>query len=67
MTEDVKDELYEFFPVEFVNRVRRAQIEGSLIVCKVDQMDAVLSQFDCAMIDFHGGEKVIFVEVVERL
>ena len=67
MAPDIKYELYEFFPIEFVNRIRHAQVEGTLIVCKVDQMDAILSEFDCAMIDFQGGDKIIFVEVVERL
>ena len=62
---DIKDELYEFFPVEFVNRILRAHVEGSLIICKVRQMDAIVSEFNCAMIDFQGSEKVIFAEVVE--
>lgn len=65
MKPDIKDELYEFFPPIFINRVKHAYIEGSLVICKVYEIDHVVSEFNCAQIELNGSDLVIFAEIDE--
>lgn len=61
-----KEQLSQFFPDAFVNRVTHSYIDGDLVICVVhDITDPTVELYNGAQIEIDGKTKVVFAETFD--